>query len=344
MNDNDLIAETTAEVFRRNLNAPLETIWAAFEETGLLMSAVPEESGGEQPLAEAVRVILTASRFSVATPLAEHAMLASWLLSSAGLAISGAPHSAAADAELKLQWQSSAWLLSGRASRVPWGRHAKLVALLPYDGQWIVALADPALGAVETGENLAGEPRDTIVFDRLRIEAGMAAVAPPGIDRQSFRLRGALTRAAQMSGAMQRILELTTTHARAREQFGRPLAAFQAIQQQISMMAAEVAAAVAATHWASESLKRSTGTAEIASAKIRAGEAAGRVAAIAHQVHGAIGLTAEHELHHFTKRIWSWREEFGSEQMWAHELGRQVVAAGSAGLWPGLVRGFPTHV
>jgi alkylation response protein AidB-like acyl-CoA dehydrogenase len=147
-----------------------------------------------------------------------------------------------------------------------------------------------------------------------------------------------------MSGAMQRILELTTTHARTREQFGRPLAAFQAIQQQISMMAAEIAAAAAATQWAYESLKRSTGTAEIASAKIRAGEAAGRVAAIAHQVHGAIGLTAEHELNHFTKRIWSWREEFGSEQMWAYELGQQVVAAGSAGLWPGLVRGFPIHV
>lgn len=345
MTNSDLIAETTAEVFRRNANAPLETLWATLEETGLLMSAIPGEPGDEQPLADAVSVIMTASRFPVATPLAEHAMLASWLLASAGLPISGAPHTAAADDELSLQPQSGAWLLSGRATRVPWGRHAKFVALLiPHDGQWVVALTSPGLGAVGASENLAGEPRDTIVFDRLRIEADMAAPAPPGIDRQSFRLRGALTRAAQMAGAMQRILELTTTHARTREQFGRPIAAFQAIQQQISLMAAEVAAAAAATQWASESLKRSDGAAEIASAKIRAGEAAGRVAAIAHQVHGAIGLTAEHELHRFTKRIWSWREEFGSEQMWAHELGRQVLAAGSAGLWPSLVRGFPTRV
>jgi acyl-CoA dehydrogenase len=344
MNERNLIAETTAEVFRRNLDAPFETIWATLEETGLLMSAIPSQPGGEQPLADALSVIFAASGFPVATPLAEHVMLASWLLSMAGLPISGAPHSAAADGELTLQSQSGGWLLSGRATRVPWGRHSKRVVLLvPHGGRWIVALVDPSLAAIDTGENLAGEPRDTLVFDQLRIESDMAAPVPVGIDPQSFRLRGAFTRAAQMTGAMQRILELSTTHARTREQFGRPIAAFQAIQQQISMMAAEVAAARAATQWASESLMRSNGAAEIASAKIRSGEAAGRVATIAHQVHGAIGFTAEHELHRFTKRIWSWREEFGSEQVWAHELGRQVIAAGSAGLWPSLVRGFSTH-
>jgi len=60
---------------------------------------------------------------------------------------------------------------------------------------------------------------------------------------------------------------------------------------------------------------------KIAAAKIRCGEAAGRAATIAHQVHGAIGFTDEHVLHHFTLRLWSWRDEFGTEEEWASVLG-----------------------
>ena len=50
---------------------------------------------------------------------------------------------------------------------------------------------------------------------------------------------------------------------------------------------------------------------------MRVGEAAGDGAAIAHQVHGAMGFTYEHSLHHFTRRLWAWREEFGNESFWA---------------------------
>jgi alkylation response protein AidB-like acyl-CoA dehydrogenase len=60
---------------------------------------------------------------------------------------------------------------------------------------------------------------------------------------------------------------------------------------------------------------------KIAAAKVRCGEAAGRGAEIAHQVHGAIGFTDEHVLHHFTLRLWSWRDEFGTEEEWASVLG-----------------------
>ncbi len=69
-------------------------------------------------------------------------------------------------------------------------------------------------------------------------------------------------------------------------------------------------------------------------AKIRAGEAAGKVSEIAHQVHGAIGFTHEHSLHHLTRRLWSWRDEFGIESDWSVELGRAVAARGPAALWP----------
>jgi acyl-CoA dehydrogenase len=73
-------------------------------------------------------------------------------------------------------------------------------------------------------------------------------------------------------------------------------------------------------------------------AKVRVGEAASRGAAIAHQVHGAIGFTHEHSLHFATRRLWAWREEFGADAWWAERLGQAAIAAGAAGFWPALTR------
>jgi len=73
---------------------------------------------------------------------------------------------------------------------------------------------------------------------------------------------------------------------------------------------------------------------EVASAKIRVGEAATEGAGIAHQVLGAIGFTQEHILHRYTRRLWAWRDDFGSESAWAVKLGQLVAAKGPDGLWP----------
>ncbi|MDR0360187.1 MAG: acyl-CoA dehydrogenase, partial [bacterium] len=81
---------------------------------------------------------------------------------------------------------------------------------------------------------------------------------------------------------------------------------------------------------------REPSRAHVAGAKLRAGDAAGAATEIAHQVHGAIGYTDEHQLHRFTTRIWSWRDEWGSEEEWAIELGRLACGEGAEQLWPGL--------
>ena len=65
-------------------------------------------------------------------------------------------------------------------------------------------------------------------------------------------------------------------------------------------------------------------------------EAANKGAAIAHQVHGAIGYTGEHILQRFTRRMWGWRDDFGSEAEWAVELGNFVAREGADELWPKL--------
>lgn len=119
-------------------------------------------------------------------------------------------------------------------------------------------------------------------------------------------------------------------HANERVQFGRPIAKFQAVQQQIAVLAANVAAAGAAADAAAHDGSRFA----IAAAKARIGEAASLACAIAHQVHGAMGFTREHALHRFTTRLWAWREEFGDETYWWDWLGRDAARHGGSGLWP----------
>ncbi|MGH3614174.1 MAG: acyl-CoA dehydrogenase family protein, partial [Pseudonocardia sp.] len=130
-----------------------------------------------------------------------------------------------------------------------------------------------------------------------------------------------------------------------RVQFGRPIARFQAVQQQLALAAEEVAASGAAAEAAARVAERdgfgagSTSFA-VAAAKARTSEAAGVVARIAHQVHGAIGFTREHALRLLTTRLWAWRDEDGAEAQWQAELGGRVLAAGPNGLWP-LLTGDP---
>ena len=113
------------------------------------------------------------------------------------------------------------------------------------------------------------------------------------------------------------------------------------MQHNLAVLAGEAAAAGAAADAAAIAIERfgaqdSRSFRAVAAAKIRAGEAAGSGAAIAHQVHGAIGFTREYSLQQRTRRLWSWRDDFGTETEWADELGRAVVAAGADNLWADL--------
>jgi acyl-CoA dehydrogenase len=125
-------------------------------------------------------------------------------------------------------------------------------------------------------------------------------------------------------------------YAQTRVQFGRPIAKFQAIQQNLAVLAGHCAAAIAAADMAAEALHGGSTLFFVGAAKARAGEAAGVAAGLAHQLHGAIGFTQEFGLHHLTKRLWSWRDEFGNEAEWNALVGRAALTAGSEGLWPAL--------
>jgi acyl-CoA dehydrogenase len=155
---------------------------------------------------------------------------------------------------------------------------------------------------------------------------------------------GALARSAMLVGALESALEQAVRYAGERVQFGKPIGRNQAIQQNLALMAGDVAAArVAAMVGAADAPDSvasdcSATRFSTAVAKVRAGEAATRGTSIAHQVHGAIGFTHEHALHFATRRLWAWREEFGTDTQWAAELGRAAIAARASGFWPAMTR------
>lgn len=141
-----------------------------------------------------------------------------------------------------------------------------------------------------------------------------------------------------MAGAMGQALSLSIEHVNTRQQFGRPLGKFQAVQQSLAVMACEVraveaAAGALAVRLDAVNLDTTAADFEIAAAKLRANGAVGVVTAIAHQVHGAIGFTAEYDLHRVTIPLMRWRGAHGNDAHWAQILGRQVAGFGGRGLW-----------
>ncbi len=288
-------------------------LWAALEEAG--MTALGEENDGDLGLGNAAALIERTAYHTLPVPLAE-TILARRLLARASIeipdgALSVAPPSANRD---------------GRAAGVPWA--GSVVGVVVATGPDMIGLLDARAASVP-GFNMAGEPRETIDHGRAKVIASARLADAPGV----VEAEGALVRAVQMSGAMSRVLEHCLTWANDRIQFGRPIARFQAIQHLMAELAAEAAAGSASALMAVEAMAERGDRLSAAIAKARAGEAAGRVCAIAHEVFGAMGFTQEHTLHYATRRLWSWRNEFGSEVQWQAEIGRTIAAGGADNLW-----------
>ncbi len=288
-------------------------LWAALEEAG--MSALGEENDGDLGLGNAAALIERAAYHTLPVPLAE-TILARRLLAKATIEIpdgslSVAPPSASRD---------------GRAAGVPWA--SSVAGVVVATGPDMISLLD-AREASAPGFNMAGEPRETIDLGRAKVIASAKLADAPGV----VEAEGALIRAVQLSGGMSRVLEHSLTWANDRVQFGRPIARFQAIQHLMAELAAEAAAGSASALMAVEAMAERGDRLSAAIAKARTGEAAGRVCAIAHEVFGAMGFTQEHTLHYATRRLWSWRNEFGSEVHWQAEIGRTIAAGGADNLW-----------
>ncbi len=312
--------------------------WAAVEEAGLHLALVPEEAGGfGVAVPDALSLVRVAGEHALPLPLPE-TMIATWLLAGAGLEIPSGPLTVAPvdprDA-LSVTRIGSGFRIEGTARRVPWGRTEQVgvVVLADAGGTPYVALVPrAAITVAEPGENLAREPRDLLRFEGT-VPVDAIRPAASGVGVEQLRALGAAMRSLQLAGGLMRIADMGVQYAQERVQFGRPIGKFQTIQHNLAIVATQAAAAVAASDLAAEAVGDGMRLFPIAAAKARAGEAASLSAGIVHQVHGAIGFTYEHSLHFLTKRLWSWRDEFGSEAVWNAYVGRHVAKAGADRVW-----------
>ncbi|UUW91457.1 acyl-CoA dehydrogenase family protein [Pimelobacter simplex] len=308
-----MVGQVLADHAERQVAGELDAaLWKQLAELGLTRLTGAEASGGSAAgWAEAGTLHRLAAYHGVALPLAEHDLLAGWLAEALGLPVDD-------------RVTTLAVARADGALVAPFGRYAeRVLAVLP-DGR-LLDLA-PGEYAVDPGSDLAGEARDVIV--------PVDPAAGAQVDRavlDELHLRGALVRAAQLCGALERCVDLAVEHASVREQFGRPLVKFQAVQALLAEAAAETALAQAATQAAllagPEDLERA-----VAVAKACASHAAGVVTRNAHQVLGAIGTTTEHALGRFTGRLLTWRDDFGTRDGWDRVLGRAAVVPG-ADVW-----------
>src|SRR5262249_13033380 len=223
-----------------------DKLWRALEEGGLTLPLVSEAAGGAGGTWLEAHVVIRASgRYTAPVPLAE-TIVAGWLLSRAGLEVPFGPLTLAPvhrDERLTLAASSDGVQVSGRATRVPWARDAgHVVTVGELDGRATVALIARSAGTVEEDRNLALEPRDTLVF---RATPAVAA-APVDLPEDAISVYGAMARAAQIAGALEACLVQSVRYATERKQFGRPIGSFQAIQQNLAVLAGPLAAAATA--------------------------------------------------------------------------------------------------
>jgi acyl-CoA dehydrogenase len=184
------------------------------------------------------------------------------------------------------------------------------------------------------------------VFAVLRIAGAKVPHLPVGeliVGGEVSRPIGAFIRVAQSAGAMDAALAMSIDYTNTRQQFGKPLSKFQAVQQVLAVFATEAAAVNVAGAAAAAALDRAEGDAnaalfEIAAAKLRTNQAIGQATSIAHQVHGAIGFTKDYDLHHLTGPLLDWRSDYGNDFYWADVLGAMAAKLGGAGLWAEVTR------
>lgn len=313
-----------------------QALWSALQESGFAVAAAPEGLGGAGAGWDELYVVVRAAgRHALPLPLPE-TLLANALLAHCGLEARNEALSVAPAADLALKGGR----ITGRLRDVPWGRHATGIVAVTGGAEPTLLLLDPRQASISPKQNVAGEARDDLDFDSATPLA--VAPLPAELTPDSLWLGGALLRSGQSAGALEAALALSVQYATERVQFGKPIAAFQAIQHQLAVMAEQAGCVAVAAEAAFAESTQALSPFAIATAKICAAEAAGIVAGMAHAVHGAIGFTHEHALQHLTRRLWSWRSEFGNLGHWSQRLGQAVCAGGSSTLWPAVTAGSLT--
>lgn len=319
------ILTDTAGADHQNAPALDRETWAGLESAGLTDLASGFE--GDAPgagLRRVVAVLREAGRHTNAIPIAENDLLTWWVAQRAGLKLSsGVLHTVA--------------LLDDRgAGAVSWlGEVDVVLAIAPTpaggSAVWVAAASSATTGVPS--------PADAESLQSVRMAVPEDAVVLDEDIRSEITLIGGLARTVMMTGAAERVVEIVVEHVTTREQFGRPISKFQAVQHLVadlsseaSLMAATADAAVGAA--AEHGISHPSTQFAIAAAASCVGHSVSPVVRNAHQLLGAMGYTREHQLRIFTSRLVRWRSEFGALRSWDERVLRAAQEAGTEGLWP----------
>lgn len=303
---NRLLGEISTPAVVRNVGegGDATNIWQIIQESGFADALVSEASGGAGlSLSDVVPLVLAAGEHLLPVPFAE-TMVARALIADCGA-------EAPVDRPIML-WPS-----------MPDGRLRSQVGLTHVGEGYIL---------VQKAEELALFPA---VHDRQRDAFGVLTCSPDFGAPAALHLTAndvnlmdwsAAITAAYMAGAMRKLLAMSLGYVNERQQFGRSLGKFQAIQHQLSVMAEKVVAANVAARMGFLGTARAVHSLRAATAKYMANDAANMVSSIAHAVHGAIGISAEYDLQLYTRRLKRWQLAFGSASYWAQKIGAGRLA------------------
>jgi alkylation response protein AidB-like acyl-CoA dehydrogenase len=173
-------------------------------------------------------------------------------------------------------------------------------------------------------KTIASDKLCEVVFDQVRVPKGNILGRPNQgwSEVQRIMERAAVAKCCEMVGGMQQVLEMTVDYAKERKQYDRPIGSFQVIQHYCAHMATDVDGSRFCTYQAAWMVSEGLPCAkEVAVAKAWAGDAYKRVLALAHQIHGAIGATMDHDLHFYTTRAAAAAATFGDADFY-----REIVA------------------
>jgi alkylation response protein AidB-like acyl-CoA dehydrogenase len=201
----------------------------------------------------------------------------------------------------------------------------------------LVATADGKRHLVDTGADgvtVSAEPSIDLTrrlcsvrFEGVRVAAAdtMPAEEP---DYYPVFHRVCVALAAESTGVAQRAMEMAVAYAKDRQQFGRPIGAYQAVSHRCAQMLLETEnsrSAVYGAAWAADAEPESLPLAA-SMAKAYASDAGWRVPDASIQVHGGIGFTWEHDLHFFLKRGKANAAMFGTASWHRERVAERVLA------------------
>ena len=283
-------------------------LWEQLEATGLADALLSEDAGGAGlGLGQVFGVLEQCGAHALPLPLGE-TMVARALLAQAGVARPAGSIALARGEHLADGGLRCALVRSGQVA----------AAVLVQSGtEWRLLNTADAQGAAQA---LALDT--ALAWTAAQVQAAPAVAVNGALDARTLQ---AAVVAAQMAGALSSVFQRSLQYANERQQFGRPIGKFQAIQHQLAVMSEHVFAARMAAQLGCSGAGVLPDRLRVATAKARCSEAALVVSELAHAIHGAIGFTEEYDLQLFTRRLHAWRQTAGSEAYWYGVAGEALL-------------------